>query len=71
MKATNKVDTQEGIASQLATSIASGTLTASQAQSIAAELGKQLNDYSFGISVNAKLISLMGPKGENALEDPI
>ncbi len=71
IKATNKVDTQEGIASQLATSIASGTLTASQAQSIAAELGKQLNDYSFGIGVNAKLISLMGPKGENALEDPI
>jgi hypothetical protein len=71
MKATNKVDTQDGIASQLATSIASGTLTASQAQSIAAELGKQLNDYSFGINVNSKLISLMGPNGENALKDPI
>ena len=71
MKTGNKVDVQSGIASQLATSIASGTLTTSQAQSIAAELGKQLNDYSFGINVNSKLISLMGPNGENALKDPI
>jgi len=71
VKTSGKVDAQDSIASQLATSIASGVLTASQAQSIAAELGKQLNDYSFGINVNSKLISLMGPNGENALTDPI
>ena len=71
VKTSGKVDAQNSIASQLATSIASGVLTASQAQSIAAELGKQLNDYSFGINVNSKLISLMGPNGENALKDPI
>ena len=46
-------------------------MTAAQARSVAANIGKELGDYSFGIQVNAKLIELIGVNGENLLTDPL
>ncbi len=74
----SKVFNQQGrdsaissLTSQMTTAIASGALDAGQARDIVAALGKQLNDYSFSISVNSKLLSLLGPNGENLLTNPL
>ncbi len=62
---------KDQIANQLMTAVISGVLDPAQARSIAANLGKQLGDYSFGIEVNSKLISMLGPNGENVLKDGV
>jgi TP901 family phage tail tape measure protein len=74
----SKVFNQQGrdsaisnLTSQMTTAVASGVLDAGQARDIVAALGKQLNDYSFSISVNSKLLSLLGPNGENLLTNPL
>ena len=59
------------ITSQMATSVSSGAMSAAQARSVVAQLAQEMGDYSFGIQVNSELISLLGPKGENLLEDPL
>ncbi len=56
---------------QLTTGVASGALSAAQARSIAANIGEELGDMSFGIQINAKMISLLGPNGENLAKDPV
>jgi TP901 family phage tail tape measure protein len=71
MKMSGKGVAKDQVANQLSTAVASGVLSAEQARSIAANLGKELGDYSFGIEVNAKLIKLLGPKGENILKDGV
>ena len=62
---------QSQVINQMSTAIATGALNPDQARSIIYELGKQLGDYSFGISVNGKLSQLIGPNGENLLTDPL
>jgi TP901 family phage tail tape measure protein len=62
---------QGRMVNQLATAVSSGAMTAAQARSVAANIGKELGDYSFGIQVNAKLIELIGVNGENLLKDPL
>ena len=62
---------QSQLFGQLSTGVASGALTAAQARSIAANIGQQMGDLSFGIQVNAKMISLLGPNGENLAKDPV
>ena len=59
------------VADQLMTAVASGVLDPAQARSIAANLGEQLGDQSFGIEINSKLISMLGPNGENILKDGV
>ena len=59
------------IVSQMATAIASGALSPGQARSVVAELSKEMGDFNFAIDVNSRLISLLGPDGENLLEDPL
>ena len=59
------------ITSQMATAVSSGAMSAAQARSVVAQLAQEMGDYSFGIQVNSKLISLLGPKGENLLKDPL
>jgi TP901 family phage tail tape measure protein len=63
--------TQQMVTNQLATAVASGALDTAQARSIIASLATELQDYSFGIDVNAKLTSLLGPNGENLINDPL
>jgi TP901 family phage tail tape measure protein len=66
-----KAIAKDQVANQLMTAVASGALDPAQARSIAANLGEQLGDYSFGIEINSKLISMLGPNGENILKDGV
>jgi TP901 family phage tail tape measure protein len=68
IKMSGKDVAMDQVANQLQTAVVSGALSADQARSIAANLGKELGDYSFGIEVNSKLISILGPNGENILD---
>lgn len=62
---------QSELTAQLATAISSGIMTPAQARSVAANIGEAMGDRALGITVNAKLIDLFGPKGENLLKDPL
>lgn len=64
-------NTQQMVTNQLATAVASGALDAAQARSIVASLASELQDYGFGIEVNARLTELLGPNGENLINDPL
>jgi LysM repeat protein len=68
IKMSGKDVAKDQVVNQLSTAVVSGALSADQARSIAANLGKELGDYSFGIEVNSKLISILGPNGENILD---
>jgi TP901 family phage tail tape measure protein len=56
---------------QLATAVASGALSKTQAASIAASLGEAIGDRTFGIKVIGELNELIGIDGSNLLENPI
>ena len=62
---------QSQVLNQISTAVASGALTADQARSIVANLATELGDYSFGINVNAKLVEILGPNGENLATSPL
>jgi phosphoribosylcarboxyaminoimidazole (NCAIR) mutase len=59
------------LTSQLATAVTSGSMTLGQARSAAADMGKQLGDMSIGIDVNANLVKMFGPNGENLANQPL
>jgi TP901 family phage tail tape measure protein len=59
------------LSNQLIGSVVSGALNYKQARSIAANIGDAIQDYDFSIAVNTKLISILGPDGENVLKDGI
>jgi hypothetical protein len=59
------------LTSQLATAVTSGSMTLAQARSAAADMGKQLGDMSIGIDVNANLVKMFGPNGENLANHPL
>jgi hypothetical protein len=61
----------ESLAAQMTAAVASGVLDAGQARDIVAALGKEMNDYPFSIEVNSKLLSILGPNGENLITDPL
>jgi TP901 family phage tail tape measure protein len=61
----------QSLASQMTAAVASGVLDAGQARDIVAALGKEMNDYPFSIEVNSKLISILGPNGENLVSEPL
>ena len=56
---------------QLSMSVASGTLSTEEARSIALNVGDAIGNQAFGIQVNARLVDLLGPSGENLLKDPL
>jgi hypothetical protein len=68
---TGSTAAQAQLVNQLGTAVASGALSEGQARSIAASLAQELGDASFGINVNAKLIEIFGPNGENLINDPL
>ena len=55
---------------QLQNAVMSGAMSMDQAKSVAANLGAELGDYSFGIKIIGKLTELLGPNGENLEKDP-
>jgi TP901 family phage tail tape measure protein len=59
------------LANQMTAAVASGVLDAGQARDIVAALGKEIDDYAFSIEVNSKLLSILGPNGENLMTDPL
>ena len=71
LKAGDMQQVQAMVTNQMATAVASGALQPGQARSIVAELASEIGDYGFGIDINAKLIELLGPNGENLVNDPL
>jgi hypothetical protein len=59
------------ITNQLSDAIASGVMTPAQARSIAANLGTEMGNMSFGMNVTSKLTDIMGPNGENLKNEPL
>jgi hypothetical protein len=62
---------KDKLTSQLTSAVASGALEAGQARDIVAAIGKEMNDFSFSIDVNSRLLSVLGPNGENLIDDPL
>jgi TP901 family phage tail tape measure protein len=56
---------------QLSAAIMSGAMDMSQAKSLAMNAARQAGDMSIGIKVIAQLEGLLGPNGENLLNDPL
>ena len=56
---------------QLSAAIMSGAMDMSQAKSLAMNAARQAGDISIGIKVIAQLESLLGPNGENLVNDPL
>ena len=61
----------QGFSEELSYAILQGAVTQEQAMSIAAELGYKLQDYSISSKIQADLVALYGPNGENLLTDPL
>ena len=59
------------LSGQLSASIMSGAIDMSQAKSLAMNAARQAGDMSIGIKVIAQLESLLGPNGENLINDPL
>jgi TP901 family phage tail tape measure protein len=71
LKTNGSEATQDMVRNQLMTAVASGAMDTAQARSIVAALAQELGDYSFGINLNAELINILGPNGENLAKDPL
>ena len=67
----NLSEVRDQIFQQMATAVVSGALDPEQARSVVAALGEKLKDPTFALGVNAKLLQLIGPNGENIQEDGI
>jgi TP901 family phage tail tape measure protein len=70
------VDMGEGAAvdslvNQLGTAVSQGVLDRGQAESIAVALTRNLKDAKLELNVRGRLIQLLGPNGENILNNPL
>jgi hypothetical protein len=63
--------TQSQLVNQMTTAVSSGAMTAAEARSAVANISKEMGDYALGIQVNAELINILGPNGENLEKDPL
>jgi TP901 family phage tail tape measure protein len=61
----------KNMAIQLSQAVSSKILTAKQAASIASNLGAAMKDYDFAVDVNAEMVSLLGPGGEDLTKNPL
>lgn len=61
----------QNLANNLAVAVAQGAVTTKQARSIASALGEKLGSYEIPALVSGKLVSLLGPNGENLANDPL
>jgi TP901 family phage tail tape measure protein len=59
------------LVNQLGTAVSQGVLSVDQAESIAVALTRNLKDASLEVNVRGRLIQLLGPNGENVLENPL
>jgi TP901 family phage tail tape measure protein len=63
--------TQSALFSQLATSVLANAITPAQARSIAINIGRKMGNVSLGIKLAGQLTSLLGPNGENILDNEL
>lgn len=59
------------LVNQLGTAVSQGVLSVDQAESIAVALTRNLKDARLEVNVRGRLIQLLGPNGENLLENPL
>lgn len=59
------------ISNSLAYAIVQGTITTDQAKSIASALGEELKSYEIPAIISGRLVTLLGPNGENLATDPL
>jgi TP901 family phage tail tape measure protein len=59
------------ISNSLAYAIVQGTITTDQAKSIASALGEELKSYEIPAVISGRLVTLLGPNGENLTKDPL
>ena len=59
------------LSNELSKSVISGVFSAKEAKSIAMSVAKELGDLELGISVSAKISSLVGPNGEKLKNNPV
>ena len=60
----------EEVALQLAAQVSDGVLTAEQAKSVAYQIGLNLKDSTMTMNINGNLRALIGPNGEDLVNDP-
>jgi len=65
------LDAAELIGLKLATYVSDGLMDAAQAESVAAELGRQFGSTTFGFKVSGELQSLIGIGGVDLMTDPM
>ena len=61
--------TNSALVSQLATAVLSNAITPQQARSIAINIGRKMGNVNLGIKIAGELSTLIGPNGENILEN--
>ena len=59
------------LVNQLGTAVTQGVLGIDQAESIAVALTRNLKDARLEVNVRGRLIQLLGPNGENVLQNPL
>jgi hypothetical protein len=61
----------DSLVNQLGTAVSQGVLNRGQAESIAVALTRNLKDARLEMNVRGRLIQLLGPNGENILNNPL
>jgi len=59
------------VSNSLAYAIVQGVITTDQAKSIASALGEELKNYEIPAIISGRLVTLLGPNGENLTKDPL
>ena len=67
---TGAKEAAEEVALQLAAQVSDGVLTAEQAKSVAYQIGLNLKDSTMTMNINGNLRALIGPNGEDLVNDP-
>jgi len=69
--ASNRGNAITMLSNQLSSYIADGVMNIEQAESFARSIGIKLNDMTVSTNIVGELRSLLGPNGENLLEEPL
>ena len=68
---TGAKEAAEEVALQLAAQVSDGVLSAEQAKSVAYQIGLNLKDSTMTMNINGNLRALIGPNGEDLVNDPL
>ena len=73
-QATNNVDNKDiakNIGTNLAKAVMQGVISTDQAKSISMALGEKLKNHSIAANISGRIVTLLGPNGENLARDPL